>query len=282
MKTSGVKMNYRFDAKRTWRQQMWNDITRRLERMSIGPHNAIVLYLGGESDLDRRILLQRGYREHNLLLVERDAGVCNSLREQGKIVFHGDFWKILNSLTYVNNLTPHVVFADLCGIVSDEVAIEAIDTMSQVSPQVRALNVLRGRDAKSIAFSMSDGLGMHRLERLWRRRTLVLNELTRRADASGTIPPDDNPSADDYINAFFMERCNPTFRTYKSSSGQVFDSVVYSTVRYALPQNHPWMLRLLELDETVSRLFRDENQDVIRSAAAVLANRTRKMSQLGL
>ena len=80
-------MNYDFSQKRHWRRTVWNGIRERLEKPV---REALVLYLAAEQDEDREIALQKGFREENLIAVDRRLHVVDSLRAQRRLALHGD------------------------------------------------------------------------------------------------------------------------------------------------------------------------------------------------
>lgn len=143
---NGADKDYKFGQKNNWRRRVWNEIARRVADR----RNALVLYLAGEQDLDRKVAVEHGFRPNNMIIVEKDKRVAACLRAEGKVVLNMS----LNDALYAwPNESPEVavVYADLCcGLQPD---VGALDDVMGEKPSffgaVALVNMLRGRDAAS-------------------------------------------------------------------------------------------------------------------------------------
>lgn len=98
---------YRNGQKNNWRRSAWNAI----DDLVRGPkRDKIVLYLPGSTDLDRPEALRRGYKDANLIAVERDPAVAKVLRAKGVTTIIGDLLTVMQS--WPGNLPVGVVIAD--------------------------------------------------------------------------------------------------------------------------------------------------------------------------
>lgn len=150
MEKNGTTKNYKFGTKNNWRRAVWNEIDKRLRETGRRPKDAIVLYLAGEQDLDRKVMLEHGFRPDNLLIIERDKDVAKKLRKEGKIVICAD---IRNALLAWGDNHPRVqiLYADYCcGLEPKTLIIEkALIGKPSFNTSIAMINFLRGRDASS-------------------------------------------------------------------------------------------------------------------------------------
>jgi hypothetical protein len=72
-------VNYKNGQKNNWRARAWNEIRSRTQNT----RDAVVLYLPGSMDLDRKVAISKGFHGPNLIAVERDSEVATVLRGRG-------------------------------------------------------------------------------------------------------------------------------------------------------------------------------------------------------
>lgn len=154
--SNGATKNYDFGPKRHWRRTVWNRVK---SELSVPASDAVVLYLPGPHDFDREIAIEKGFKDKNLIAIERDSRIVSKLRRDGKLVANCDFIDALNSL----NRPVHFVFGDFCKGV-DFSTFKGIFTASQFNKNLEntifALNFQRGREIDNKA--MRDAtLDMH-------------------------------------------------------------------------------------------------------------------------
>lgn len=181
--------DYKFGQKNNWRRAVWNEIVKRLKADGIPIKEALVLYLAGEQDLDRKVAVEKGFHPDNLIIVENNRKVVKKLREEGKIAIHAD---LMDALFAWNIEKPevNVLYADLCSGLEPNTA-EIHDIVSQKLSFTRAivlLNLQRGRDPRTNAIRemMEDFFGRyggantkHRCEQLLFSNSLELLNILR-------------------------------------------------------------------------------------------------------
>jgi len=202
--------NYKFSTKNQWRKQMWNDIERRLLRP---PSEALVLYLPGPENIDEKELLQRGFKKQNLVGIERDKNTCMALRKRGVNCICADATKVIDA--WPHDKFPDVIFMDFAG----PITMRVYDWIKLHSPgrdsTIWAFNVLCGRESHSPVINHWEEVGVgsvtHRFKRMFAMRY---------ADVAGMCKTRK-------LDNMILASGTPIFRTYVSTSGQRFDSVVY-------------------------------------------------------
>jgi len=138
--------NYKFGQKNNWRRTIWNEISRRVGDTK----DAIVLYLAGEQDLDRKVAIEKGFKSDNLIVVENDKVIVKKLRGQGKIVIHADMNDVLFGWNDKGPIVD-VIYGDFCSGFEPRTS-EVHDVVSQKIPfmdSVVMMNFQRGRDPRS-------------------------------------------------------------------------------------------------------------------------------------
>lgn len=146
-------MDYKFGTKNNWRRWQANRIAER-----VNPATATVLYLAGEQDQDRTLLKAKGFRDHNLIAVEREKKIVAELRDREILVAHGDLFDVLFSWPAQKRID--VVIGDfLCDLSRAMVSNIVFALMlPQCIETVFAFNFLKGRD--SSLQSLRDGIGV--------------------------------------------------------------------------------------------------------------------------
>lgn len=138
--------NYNFEDKNKWRVMAWARIAARLKSINIHPQEALVLYLSGEQDLDRKHALRKGFLWNNLICVDVSKEKVKKLRDDGKIAIHGDINSVLCNWTHKHK--PSVIYADFCtGL--DRISFNLISGLMNLESAVVLMNLQRGRDSYS-------------------------------------------------------------------------------------------------------------------------------------
>lgn len=135
-------VEYKNGAKNNWRSQVWNAIRRHTK----APKDATVIYLPGSRDLDRVAALRRGFDGRNLIAVEDDAAVVETLREAGVNVIRGKLSGLLEA--WPQDWRVDFVLADLtCGIEEEVFRIcrAWVNSRAFVDSGL-VVNLQRGRD----------------------------------------------------------------------------------------------------------------------------------------
>lgn len=136
-------MGYSLPRKNHWRRWQWNRIVERLSMLRTKPRDAVVLYLAGQEDLDRKEALLRGFKPHNLIAVESDTETVRALRGKGVNVINAPLHEVALAWPEV-----HVIVADLCcGF--DIRALRLVYALTHAITAKRtvlSVNLQRGRD----------------------------------------------------------------------------------------------------------------------------------------
>lgn len=271
-------MDYSFGNKAQWRRTMWNQIVKRLQ---VPARDAVVLYLAGESDADRAVALRHGFRDENLIAVESEKKVTIKLRNAGILTINSDICEVCNSWT-----SPKVdlVYADFCCGLTLKIQdfLVAIAGLAMFSESVVAINLMRGRDAqtnevrahfnKALANTELKFNAKHRgvqavltnsagcREHLLRRRFIT---------ADGSLVKFKN----NWMTGWYCKAFHLSFEySYKSNSGQYFDSSVFNNWSAFKCLEH-WCVGGFKTPEFVHR----DASPLTRQIAAVKATRTRML-----
>jgi hypothetical protein len=164
---SGATHDYKFGPKNQYRRWAWNRIDELLFRSA---RDAVVLYLAGVQDLDRPVARRHGFRDHNLIAVERDRIAAKTLRKDGVLVVPGDIFATLAH--WPKDKPIHVLHADLCCGYSRKLA-ETILAAHFCGVEVFSFNLLRGRDRDFTA--LAKGVPDNSGHRGWNMFNAVMN-----------------------------------------------------------------------------------------------------------
>lgn len=266
---SGSTLNYGFGTKNNWRRWVWNRVAERV----YSPRDSICVYLPSQHDLDRPIALAKGFRPLNLIGVERDNRTLKLARSAGSLVAEGDFFDCVEAVSKSRRVD--VVLADLCCGFTPAIAQRFSNML--IAPGLNrcvfAVNLLRGRDPQSndhraLLTKHFPEIGKHRAKMflVWCISNLVV--YARGADTAACIRD---------INRA-MSRASIAEFSYRSTSGQIFDSAVL---------RNPFEMVDLKFNEFKSSWMRHqadycartsspEKDAAARSVAAVMAHRTRR------
>jgi len=266
---SGASMNYDSGPKRHWRRWVWNRITERV----VSPRDALVLYLAGLHDFDRAIAKTRGFHDNNLIAIERDKSTREHLRQNGVLTIDANLFDAV--LPAATNRHIDVVFADLCSgltahVVRSLVLWMFVPTMFDC---VFVFNMLRGRDAESnrLRSYMKDG-ATHE-EHYKHRGWVLFNIMVGRAiKCTETIELTDQLYESASMRVWDLS--NPAFHSYRSTSNQTFDTLVFRNpiggcVVSDENRNRAWN----EMKKSVARNGLNKTP-TYRATAAIMAHRT--------
>lgn len=292
-------MDYKYGSKNHWRRTIWNRI---VERLNVPPSEALVVYLGGEMDLDRKIAREKGFRDENLILVDNDEKVVTAVRKRGHLAIHGDFLKVIQ---YWPHRRPiDVCFGDFCcGLnqeYTDSVTFKFLIS-SAIFNSVCAFNFLRGRDPNTndlrseinSVFKRSNSVLSNQKHRGVFLFSLLLIKVCQLAHGDIRISREQNGrvvaelrdlqllSEEEKLKRLLFckeiisslkNKVRAEFFDYRSTKFQIFDSVVYV---------HP--LRGKAGEEVKHQLDGiiipgPEGKKIRRSIAAILAHRTRRLN----
>ena len=213
---SGSRFDYNFGAKNNWRRWAWNRIS---ELVGAKKKDAIVVYLPSRMDKDRSVALSKGFRAENLIGVERDRTALEEARASGALVAYGDFFDA--AIAIARSRKIDVVFADLCCPITPKLIGRLMDLMlhPNIKDAVFVLNLLRGREfgpsasiVKAMQFRCEDTDSLIGSEK---HRGFIALSLACAALIARF------PSISVADHGVFI--CS----SYLSTSGQVFDSIVF-------------------------------------------------------
>lgn len=252
--TNGESKDYKFGIKNQWRRWLWNRIE---ERLTVPAREAVVLYLAGQDDLDRYVALRHGFKDHNLIAIDRSEKVVRTLRNSGVVSMQGEFMDAI--CTWPANRPVHAIVGDFCCGLESKMwkRIMGLMLLTHVRPAVYAFNFLRGRDQSSngIRASILESIGKSRdvipelkaLAEAKHRGMIVACDIVSTmisvmvegryeftTDEKGETQMVNNPNFDrgkmnlefvHWLSEYIIERSSFSPYSYKSS-GQVFDSCV--------------------------------------------------------
>lgn len=251
-------MNYNFSQKRAWRRWAWNRILERTEK----PRDAIVLFLAGENAHDIDVAVDRGFRRENMIAVENDKDVAESLRAKKILTIQGNLSSVLWSL---KTKPIDVVMADMCcGFVEESASVaRALSVNPVFYSSTICANLLRGRDSFSNEIRKAFmGNAKHRGNLFYWMYGARMNEIHINAGR-----PENEAFA---LTVAVMKQWAPAdLHSYKSTSGQVFDSVVFRSPLTSDPEGKKNWAKMFENMTPLK-----QSQSVTRSCAAVFAHHT--------
>ena len=144
MANNGATKDYKFGNKNNWRRQCWNEIIRRLEKPT---KSAVVLYLPGPDDLDRKIATEKGFSPENLIAVDLCKKNIDRIKNKGCIGINANLTSVIYNLP--KNLAVDVVFGDFCSGITNRSDLRDL-IISLFMPNTRTsiccFNFMRGRD----------------------------------------------------------------------------------------------------------------------------------------
>lgn len=244
-------MNYKFGNKNNWRRWVWNRI---IERLTVPTKDAVVLYLAGEDNIDREIALSHGFKPDNLIAIEKDKTIVNHLRRNGQLCVQGDIIDILRA--WPHNKLISVIIADFCCGLEKRI-MEYFTTAFLQSPHTRtsifAINLLRGRDPSTN--QLRESWTRNRLDNMmWETSTInrkhrgvmvtteyatvllsvVFGKIVFISEGKLQYNKETTMQGEwiEYYNKHhkgLWKVMQPAFNSYKSVSGQIFDSAIWSS-----------------------------------------------------
>lgn len=210
--SNGANKNYDNGRKNNWRRWEWNRI---VDFLVTPPREAVVLYLAGKDDLDRQIALSRGFRNDNLIAVDRDARIVNSLRASGSLAIKGDIFSA--AIEWPLDKQVNVVIPDLCSGWDLKTHTGLVACMIITAPEVVSLNFLRGRD-KQVSHAKSC-FPVEEKHRGFLAYGAAVSALAREIGKK-------QECGFDFVKNALIDLSSLAENSYKSGS-QVFDSVVF-------------------------------------------------------
>lgn len=222
--------------------------------------------------------IEKGFQDHNLIAVERDGKSIHALRSKKVLAINGD---IVDVLFFWEGLRVNVLFADFCCGYTPEINIfvkKLLPYNTFFTDCIVVLNLMRGRE------NWQDGNDFLRGHR---RSTIAYSQYVDSvvgflAKAKNlTFPsPEETPQWADEIARWFKAWCQPWATSYRSNSGQVFDSIIWRNLcalRWAKDQESAEKIYQEMYGSKEQTNGRDFDKAVKLSAAAIKANRTMRM-----
>lgn len=276
MASAGAVMNYDFGQKRHWRKWIWNRIAERSDR------NGLVVYMPGVNDFDREVAIAKGFRPNNLIGIERDGVALTRIRKNGALVASGDVFHAVDALAVGRGAS--VVFLDLCCGLSRQLVLKTHLWMQSpaFANTTFAFNILRGRDKETNGWrrwicSLPDkgwmsGDEKHRGAILGKLLAFASLQSVARCANESQLEIDavlDDETLEVFVSHFQNNGCN----TYMSTSGQVFDSLVFKNP-YGMFDINIERAHMLGVYKDHSDYGGAKAKAARQSLAAVLAHRT--------
>lgn len=253
--------SYDSGAKQTWRGWQWNRIAERIPKCQ--RRDAVVVYLVGPDDLDRKAAIGKGFRNRNLIAVDIDHDNVRRVREAGGVAIACNLQDAIAH--WPADIKLSAIVADFtCGLSASSYSLwqAALHCFGMRRGTVFSVNLQRGRDPWSNrrrdGFSerlMQPGQAQAYFRQIleaqffgdirladpikhrgwqWQQEALldliVLNK-----------PPDATMAECDRNAVLFSKMMDPKFGSYKSwgkldNSALVFDSIVFSFPLELKPQ----------------------------------------------
>ena len=275
---SGSNLDYKFGNKNQWRRRLWNQIR---ARCAVPTRDAIVLYLAGKDDLDRKEAIRRGFLPKNMIAVDRDPRAIRSLRANGAIGINANFCDVMAGWNRTRDV--HVVLADFCcGFdVSVVLPLAVAIMMPSFGNCVIAANFLRGRDSSSNWYREQQAPMMQELSRCAgydpKHRGLFFWTLYSGLLISGGEEPSTTREYEERVANRYQwcaPRLNPLLLTYRSTANQTFDSIIWSPLSRAIPHVLTPEFRGQVINSIAGRNLTEGAPSAARKIAAALAHRT--------
>lgn len=221
-------MDYKFGTKNNWRRWAWNRIADRVEN----PRDSLVLFLAGSEALDVPVAQQHGFRQKNMIAVEKDRDILGALRARGVLAIKGDLFDVCRAWDF--NRKVGVVVADLtCGLeLNVATGLANLQLHPAFADSVFCVNLFHGREntGKDWRQSMSSGavqagVVRHRGELLFEAVLVHLVGRGLKGLPEQTL---------DQHRAVVAQKCiewavaaRPVFWQYRTSGSNYMDSVVF-------------------------------------------------------
>jgi hypothetical protein len=282
--SNGAVFDYDFGCKRNWRRWAWNRIAERAKNK-----DGFVLYLPSVADFDRDVAVSKGFKESNLIAAEVNDRVIESLRKRNRLVVRGTIYEAALSIL-ASGRCVSVINADLThGVYVDEVArVSDIFWHPMTHGVVMAINMLRGRDKEVNPFRgffepMFRALKLKstdessRFDPKHRGMQVILSLAAMMTKTWHQTPVGVGGSTNNEIDwaRRFITSSSCCFHSYRSNSGQFFDSVVFCNPILANSEDKSVQLERKDMDRAVKQFV---PQHIRASCSAVLAHRTRRLS----
>lgn len=216
-------MDYKFGTKANWRRWAWNRIAELVpERRS-----ARVLYLPGPDDFDRPIARSKGFLDKNMIGVELDGITRERLRKKGVRTVDGNINDVV--LGWPMDQPIGVCFFDYCHGLEARVfsLIPTLMNAPNFMGCAFCFNFMRGRDQSSndLRLLCMDSLRAMGFSGDLKHRGYFFFKILASVVRVGSNALE----SDEFVDVF-LRRTRPKFYSYKSSTGQVFDSVVFHSL----------------------------------------------------
>jgi len=305
---TGASRNYDVGPKNHWRRTIWNEILRRTAGQE---KEKLILYLAGPQDLDRKVALQKGVPDQNLVAIDVVMENVSRVREEGRPALKGDLIDVLWS--WPEDWPVCAVLMDFCSGIEwgNGGAYDAFETKPLRNAAIM-VNFMRGRDRWSNEIRENlDRAGL--LKPLWRTTLpggepeLVVEDTTNRAfqflmfhawdlfcvmetgeardpGPRGTrgemLIPDDEHTVREF-NAeigLILGMMKPRFFSYRS--GQlVFDSAVFHSHARGLDRAPAHFQEVKKRAEVAiaQNITKMRSPELARAIAATLTVRTRRL-----
>lgn len=227
--------DYDYSVKNNWRRWQWNRI---IERLPIHKKDAVVLYLCGDQDMDRKIAIEKKFKPQNLIAIDIMPEKIEKVRAAGGIGMVGDICDFI--IHHKGRPKIDVIVADFCCGLTSTVYTFMLSMLASSGLSkncIVAVNLLRGRDGVHTQFSKNytekqlvgfDVTHLCGVDSNKHRGARFYFELARccaiKLRASGL----DNNGLMRFSD-IFIAKSQVIFRKYKSNCGNmVFDSVVFN------------------------------------------------------
>lgn len=220
--------SYKFRNKNNWRKWAWNQIRDRVDT----PSEEVILYLADEYDLDRPVALSKGFKHYNLIAINKDKEICETLRGQKKIAMHGDLVSLLLSWDKISTLQPTVVFADLCGTINTAIDVTIASLSMKYPPKVLVLNMIKGRETRGgfgsfFVRRMNKTVGKP-IDRAVALLPILQGIIGEYFFGFSSLSKNWTKKECALVYNMMLEQMVPNWRAYKSVNGSVMNSIAFS------------------------------------------------------
>lgn len=246
----GESFDYKFGNKNNWRRWSWNRVRALIEH----PSKEIVIYLAGAGDLDREVAIQKGFRGNNLIAVENDEAVLKTLRDKKVLTISGDLLDVLEAWPTASERSVGVIFADMMhGLEKDFCArFSQLFLHPAFKKTVVVCNLMRGRDQSSkrlrdymVASIRRNPSRLNGLSQL--HRGVAFHSAVISGFYYKMVGLEVEKRPEQYVQEWEIREWIESglahslaaFSSYRSTTGQIFDSVVFRSPWYFLSEIMP-------------------------------------------
>lgn len=227
-----------------------------------------MVYLAGQNDFDSEIAKEKGFNINNLIAVDYNRKTTQRLRSSKRLTVCGDIMDVVEAWPITKKI--NVLILDFCcGLFTSIVEfLLKIPHFPQLSDSVIVINLLRGRDAQTNTIRQNlggqrfKGLEKHRGRQALLIYVVELTEIIHKQKYGVSTRGHHGSQMVIQTGQECIIRTLPRLHSYKSDSGQWFDSAVFvNPILISDPVRQP------------------HSKDIAQQISAILAIRTMRLKE---